>query len=184
MDATPLGVAIVAAAFAMLGVAACDGDDVDDQLVVIDSSMYEKAPDFVLPSLGSGEIALSEFAGSVRVVNFWATWCAPCREEMPSLERLYRRHRGSARLVVLAVSVDDDVGVVREYVEAHGFTFPVLLDVGRVVAGRFNVSVFPTSFVVDAEGRVVDRMQGAVDWAEGGLIVLPAHAVPNGTLAQ
>ena len=86
MNTTPLGLGIAAAAVFALCIAACDGDGLDDELVVIDRSVYEKAPDFVLPSLRSGEVALSESAGSVRVINFWATWCAPCREEMPSLE--------------------------------------------------------------------------------------------------
>ena len=184
MDTAPLGLCIAAAAIFTLCIAACDGNGLDDQLVMIDRNAYEKVPDFALPSLRSGEVALSESAGSVRVINFWATWCAPCREEMPSLETLYRQHRGSGGLVVLAVSIDDDVGVVREYVEANGFTFPVLLDQHRAVAEGFGVDVFPTSFVVDAEGRVVDKMKGAVDWAEDGLIVLPALAAPDSALAQ
>ena len=177
MDPAPLGLVIAAVAVSALCIASCDG--VDGELVVIDRNVYERAPDFMLPSLGSGQVALSESAGAVRVINFWATWCAPCREEMPSLETLSRRHRQSGRLVVLAVSVDDDLSAVREYVQTHGFTFPVLLDQHRVAANRFGVSVFPTSFVVDAEGRVVDTVRGAVDWAEDGLIVLPALLAPS-----
>ena len=176
---SPLGLA-TATAFSWLCVASCDGNSPDDQLVVIERNAYGEAPDFALPSLGSGQVALLESAGSVRLINFWATWCAPCREEMPSLEALHRRHRKSGRLVVLAVSVDDDVNAVRQYIETSGFTFPVLLDQHRVVADRFGVSVFPSSFVVDADGRVVDRMTGAVDWADEGLIALPALAASYG----
>ena len=176
--ATPR-VQIAPMALALLYMTACGNGD-DDPLVVIDSGVYQEAPDFALPSLSGGNVALSETAGAVRVINFWATWCAPCREEMPSLERLHRRYRGSGRLVVLAVSVDDHAGVVQEYVEDYGFTFPVLLDRGRVVASNYNVSVFPTSYVVDAGGRVVDRVIGAVDWAQDGLVVLPALEAHGG----
>ena len=145
---------------------------------------HGQAPGFVLPSLSAGKIALAESAGSVRVVHFWATWCAPCREEMPSLEALYRRHRESGRLAVLAVSVDDDASVVQQYVEAGGFTFPVLLDRYRRVADRFGVSTFPTSFIVDAAGRLVAKRTGAVDWAEDELTILPALAASDGPLAE
>ena len=170
-DAAPLGMVVVAAACVFCA-AACDGNRAHDEVVVIDPDVYGKAADFVLPSLTSEQVALADSAGAVRVINFWATWCAPCREEMPSLETLHRRHRKSGRLVVLAISVDEDIRAAREYVNAHGFTFPVLLDQRRVVANRFGVTVFPTSFVVDAEGHVVDRIEGAVDWAEDGLIGL------------
>lgn len=138
-------------------------DESGDKALVLGKPFYS-APGFVLPTLGSGEQSLMESKGSVRVINFWATWCAPCRVEMPSLERLSRQFADSGDVVVLAISVDVDASVVEEYVNDSQYTFTVLLDHERRIADRYGVSVFPTSFVVDKDGLVVDRIAGTTDW--------------------
>ncbi len=108
---------------------------------------------------------LSEHRGSVVLLNFWATWCAPCRTEMPSMEALYRAYRKKG-FELLAVSIDS-VGepVVRAEVEAAGFTFPVLMDPELFVNDLYQVRVVPTSLLISRKGEIVHRLPGAKDWS-------------------
>ena len=109
-------------------------------------------------------MALSSFRGHVVVVNFWATWCAPCRAELPSLDRLHRA-LGRDGLVVLAVSVDERGADVAGFVKQRGLSLPVLRDVGGLQAAReLSVEGYPTTFVVDAAGRLRARYLGVADW--------------------
>jgi peroxiredoxin len=121
------------------------------------------APVFRLPSLGAGTVDLASFAGRVVVVNFWATWCPPCVEEMPSLERLHRA-LGPEGLAVLGVSVDDDEAALRRFVEEKGLTFPILRDPGGDVARRYRTVQYPETFVLDGAGIVRERYAGAIRW--------------------
>ena len=110
------------------------------------------------------EITLGDFKGRIMLVNFWATWCAPCVAEMPSLDRLHRRLRDEG-LVVLAVAVDEDADVLRRWVEARRLTLAILHDPrGRDVAARYGVSGYPVSFLVDRDGRVLENYVGPVEW--------------------
>ena len=97
------------------------------------------------------------------LLNFWATWCVPCREEMPTLERLSRERRGS--LVILGISVDA-VGrdKVQAFVRELGLTFPILLDPETVVGKRYRVRALPTSFLIDRDGVVRHREVGYRNW--------------------
>jgi thiol-disulfide isomerase/thioredoxin len=103
------------------------------------------------------------------IINFWATWCAPCRREMPSLVALKERLGGAAP-EILAVSIDDDRAAVHEYLARTPLPFRILLDPGRVTADRFAVSTVPSTFIVDAEGRVVERVDGEVDWSSPDIL--------------
>lgn len=120
-------------------------------------------PPIALARLDGGAFDFAAVQGPC-IVNFWATWCQPCRAEMPSLNRLYRDYRAKA-LNVVAISVDEDVHLVREYLLQMNLAFPVALDPAARRAGEdFDVRVFPTSFLVDA-GRVVREVwQGERDW--------------------
>ncbi len=122
------------------------------------------APDFNIKNLGGGSASLSDYRGKVVLVNFWATWCGPCKAEMPSMEALYRSH-GRDDFEILAVSIDlGDETPVRSFVEDFGFTFPILLDSQFDVNDLFQVRVVPTSIVIDRNGVVTDRLLGAKDW--------------------
>jgi len=103
------------------------------------------------------------------IINFWATWCQPCRREMPSLVRLHERLRGDG-LVVLAVSIDADPQSVRKYLAETPLSFPVLLDPGRAAADRYGVVTIPSSFVLDPDGLVVERIDGEADWTGAELL--------------
>lgn len=121
------------------------------------------APDFRLEALSGAVHALAEKRGRVVLVNFWATWCAPCEEEMPAMERLYRdlAPRG---FELLAVSVDSEVEPVRAFRRRLALSFPILHDPGKEAASRYQVARFPETFLVDRRGVLVERYIGAVDW--------------------
>jgi peroxiredoxin len=122
------------------------------------------APDFALPLLdGDRELRLSDHRGQVVLVNFWATWCKPCEEEMPAMERLYRRLHPRG-FEMLAVSVDEDSGAVRAFREKMGITFPLLMDPSQEVARAYQTMGFPESLLIDPEGRVVERYVGPREW--------------------
>jgi len=122
------------------------------------------APDFAVPDLSGQAVRLSAYRGQVVLVNLWATWCPPCREEMPSMQRLYDK-LGGRGLVLLAVSEDEGgVGAVKAFVEQMKITFPVLLDPEGEVGRRYGVWGYPESFLVDRAGRIVERVIGPRAW--------------------
>ena len=119
--------------------------DADDQ--------SRQRADFTLTDLQGKAWTLQALRGKVVLVNFWATWCDPCRREMPDLETLYRRFKNQG-LVVVAIS-DDDAGKVKQLIVERKFTYPVLLDPGRKVTDLFRVEGIPKSFVYDRDGKLV-----------------------------
>ncbi len=121
----------------------------------------QPAPALKLYDLDGKLHDLSSLKGKVVVVNFWATWCPPCRREMPSLERLRQRLAGKG-LVVMAVNVGEDVETVFSFTGQLDLApaFPLLLDKDSTVMQRWKVRGLPTTFVVDAEGRVIYRAVG------------------------
>jgi len=119
--------------------------DADDQ--------SRQRADFTLTDLQGKAWTLQALRGKVVLVNFWATWCDPCRREMPDLETLYRRFKNQG-LVVLAIS-DDDADKVKQLIVEKRFTYPVLLDPGRKVTDLFRIEGIPKSFVYDRDGKLV-----------------------------
>jgi peroxiredoxin len=100
-------------------------------------------------------------------LNIWATWCAPCREEMPSMEKLYQHLHDNKGFVMLAVSQDTESrDEVVAYVKKHGYHFDVLLDPKNAVAEAYKVSGVPETFIIDREGRIVAHHSGAFDWSQ------------------
>lgn len=109
--------------------------------------------DFTLADLQGVQHPLKDLRGKVVLVNFWATWCPPCRKELPDLETLYTRFKDRG-LVVLAIS-DEDAGKVKPFIAARGIQFPILLDPGRKVNELFQIEGIPKSFVYDRGGKLV-----------------------------
>ena len=125
----------------------------------------EKAPSFKLRNLHGNLEGLDDYRDKVVVLNFWATWCAPCLEEMPTFERLYRRYR-SQGLTVLAVSLDKgNSETIKSFTAATNFTFPVLLDSEVIAEKTYPSFTIPFTYVVDKKGRVAARVDGAKNWA-------------------
>ncbi|MFY9905054.1 MAG: TlpA disulfide reductase family protein [Terriglobales bacterium] len=112
-------------------------------------------PDFALKDLAGKTWTFSELRGKVVLVNFWGTWCPPCRKEMPDLETLYQRF-GPKGLVVLGIS-DEEAAKVEPFIREHKVSFPILLDPGRKVNEMFVVEGIPKSFVYDREGKLVSQ---------------------------
>jgi peroxiredoxin len=122
------------------------------------------APDFSLRDLDGRVHRLSDFRGKVVFLNLWATWCPPCRMEMPSMERLHQRLRGKD-FVLLAVSEDDaEAAAVQAFVQEMGLTFPILLDADGKLPPRYGVTGYPETFLIDRGGRVVNHTIGPEDW--------------------
>lgn len=122
------------------------------------------AGDFALRDMKGKRVRLSDFRGKVVLLNFWATWCLPCRREMPSLERLYQSYR-SRGLVVVAVSIDRaSSATVRAFAEEMGLSFSVLHDPDDLTSPRYGVIGIPYSFLISPAGRIVYRVAGEYTW--------------------
>ena len=133
-------------------------------LDLIRPSHVTAAPAFTVPRLDSGSVTLTELRGRVVFLNFWATWCPPCKEEMPSMERLYRRHNERG-FTILAISIDSDgTDRVAAFVKKLGLTFPIGLDPKLEVANRYTVRALPSSFLIDRQGNTVAVALGPRDW--------------------
>ncbi|MBT3924086.1 MAG: TlpA family protein disulfide reductase [Nitrospina sp.] len=122
------------------------------------------APRFTLRNLKGNLEGLDDHSGKVIIVNFWATWCVPCVKEMPSFETLYRRYR-SRGLTLLAINLDkDDFSKVQKFVDKYNLSFPVLLDTDGVAEKLYPSFTIPFTYVIDKQGRVAARVDGAKDW--------------------
>jgi thiol-disulfide isomerase/thioredoxin len=120
--------------------------------------------DFVLADLNGDDMTLAEQRGKVVFLNFWATWCGPCREEMPSMQTLYDELKDEG-FEIVAVNVREDRDTASGFVEANGFTYPVLLDLDGRVTIRYGIRAYPTTYIVDRDGHVLGVRPGYNDWA-------------------
>jgi peroxiredoxin len=119
---------------------------------------------FELESLDGRTVRLSDFAGKTVLINFWATWCPPCIEELPSLRALAEHFETQDDFVLLAISTDDDWGVVRDFFEVEPPNFTVLLDRGGKLSARYGTTKFPETYVLDPDGDVEGLVVGPRRW--------------------
>jgi len=144
----------------------------------------DAAPDFTLPTLTPQSISLRDYRRSVVVVNFWATWCPSCIEEMPSLNEFVERGRGLG-VTVIGVSVDQDRAALERFVAEARLSFPVARDPDQAVASRYGTFKFPESYIIDSEGRIARKIIGAIDWRDPQIISLVSSlARPSDRLGQ
>lgn len=142
------------------------------------------APDFLLPDLQGQSVRLSQLKGKVVLLNIWATWCAPCRQEMPTMEALYQRLKNQD-FVMLAVSQDvDGQKTVLPYVQEGRFTFPVLLDVQGEVGKKYGVSGYPETFIIDRQGTIVHHHMGYNDWSQPAVEATLRRLIDQGVWAM
>ena len=123
----------------------------------------QQAPDFAIKGDDGREIKLSQYRGKLVFLNFWATWCAPCVEEMPEMEVLKNTFK-DRKFQMLAVSVDTNWEVVKEFYKDHNLTIPAFLDPGRQVSSVYKVFKFPETFLIDGNGYVI-RHTWVEHWA-------------------
>jgi len=128
-------------------------DDFSSSRLSTPDPQLKVAPEFVLQTPEGRTVKLSDYRGQVVLLNTWATWCPPCRTEMPDLETYYRDHQADG-FVVLAVNNQESATTVNAFLAEQDFTFPVLLDPDGLVTERYRVMGLPTSFVIDREGTV------------------------------
>ena len=126
--------------------------------------LNQPAPEFKLKDVNGSEVSLASYKGNVVLLNFWATWCPTCTEEMPSLNKLSRQLK-NRKFSVIAVSTDRSVTDVKDFVKTHPLDFTVLVDRGLSVSrSLYKVFVLPTSFLIDKKGVIVERYYGEEDW--------------------
>jgi thiol-disulfide isomerase/thioredoxin len=111
------------------------------------------APEFTLGSLNGAKAALSQYKGQVVMINFWATWCGPCQQEMPLLDQMYKKYKG-AGFTLLGVNVDKDAPPVKDLLTKKPVSFPVLLDPENKVSKIYRVNAMPSTVIVDRKGNV------------------------------
>jgi peroxiredoxin len=126
-------------------------------------SVPRAAPDFSLRALSGERLTMKRFQGQVVLINFWSTWCAPCRWEMPVLDTLYREHK-SRGFVVLGISIDRSEDVVRTFVNETDVTFPIALDPEQEIADTFRVMGLPGTFIVGRDGYIKASGYGPREW--------------------
>ena len=144
MRAWQRGLLLLGAALGIALVAACGEQRFD----------AHEAKAFTLPLLNSTDsLSLDDYRGDVVYLTFWASWCEPCRQEMPYLAQLWQRHR-EAGLQVIGINVEEDISAARQFAEDHDLPFPLVQDTGRMVSKLYRVPGFPTHFIIDRRGRI------------------------------
>src|SRR5678815_5534743 len=141
-------------------------DTIDDLLKSIGLSKpaFTRAPDFSLTDAVGGIVSISGNRGNLILLNFWATWCGPCREEMPSMEQLSRSFGGQG-FTVLAVNQRESAAQVERYMKTNGLNFRAPLDTDGRVSASYRVYGIPATYLIDAHGQAIGMKSGTRDWA-------------------
>ena len=125
----------------------------------------ETAPDFVLKSTTGKNIQLSDYRGKIVIVDFWATWCAPCRKGIPDLVDIQKEFKGN--VVVIGISLDEDTRPdVVPFMKEYGINYPIVYGNNKVIADYGSINAIPTSFIIDKQGKIVDKHIGIVPKSE------------------
>ena len=120
----------------------------------------QAAPNFELQNLDGQSVSLNDLKGKPVLINFWATWCGPCVSEMPYIQEIYDEWSGKG-LIVLAINIGDSSSEAEQFLQNHNLSLPVLLDTGKVVARRYNIRGIPTTFFIDKDGIIQEKIIGA-----------------------
>ena len=126
------------------------------------NSNVTKAIDFKLKDLDGKELSLSDLKGKNVFLNFWATWCPPCKAEMPEIEKLYQETKDSD-LVIVSIEIGEPLGTVKTFIETNKYNFKVLLDPDQSVASKYNIASIPTSYFIDVDGNVISKNVGSMN---------------------
>ena len=129
----------------------------------------DTAPDFTLTTDGGRTVSRSDFGGRLLVLNFWATWCPPCIEELPSLDR-FQKEFAAAGVVVLGVSVDRDAEAYRRFLERARVSFLTARDPEARLSARYGTFKYPETYLIDRRGRVREKIIGPADWTDPRIV--------------
>ncbi|MBI5888212.1 MAG: TlpA family protein disulfide reductase [Deltaproteobacteria bacterium] len=136
--------------------------------------------DFTLPDLDGKQVSLKDFRGKVVFLNFWATWCKPCEDEMPSMQALYNGMKGQP-FEIIAVSIDSDgTEVVKAYAKKYGITFTVLHDRSGKVKEAYKTTGVPETFIIDQNGVIAEKVWGPRDWTRMDSLGVVFDLIKNG----
>lgn len=144
-------------------------DDIVDENIDLESGLEinDEAPDFELTSLTGETVKLSDYKGKMVMLNFWASWCPPCRVEMPHMETYYQEYKDGENIEILAVNMTTlergSKEKVGEFVDKHGLTFPILMDEEGDVKDLYKVMVYPTTYIINPEGIITDKVMIPLD---------------------
>ena len=128
------------------------------------------APNFTLPDLDGNMVSLADYKGKVVLLNIWATWCPPCVEEMPSMEKLHQELKDE-KFVILAVSIDElGAKAVQPFMKKYKLSFLSLTDTAGTIKNLYQTTGVPESFIIDKNGSIVEEVIGPRDWAAAGVI--------------
>lgn len=133
-------------------------------LGVQEYTVPSEARDFTLTDINNERISLKNYRGKIVMLNFWATWCTPCRQEMPSMEKLYRQFKDRG-FVVVSVASGDDSKSVNAFIKEYNITFPALLDSNLEVTDHYKVWALPTTYFINPKGEIIGRVHGSRDWS-------------------
>ena len=129
------------------------------------------APDFTLPTTDGQQVSLQQYRGKVVFLNFWATWCIPCREEMPALERLHQTYQ-TQDLAILSIDLKESADQVKVFFQKHSLSFPALLDQDGSVFRDYLVAGMPTTYLIGRDGTMLARGVGGRDWTRAEALQL------------
>ena len=150
------------------------GETLDKELQNEGFSVFKdktSSVNFTLEDLNGKKVSLSDYKGKAVMLNFWATWCPPCRREMPSMEKLYSKIN-KAGFEILAVNIQEDKKTVSDFVSKNKYTFPVLLDTEAEAASIYQIRTIPTTFLVDKKGYLRAVFNGSREWDEKNILDL------------
>ena len=130
-----------------------------------------QAPDFVLADLDGNQYRLSDYRGQVVIINFWATWCPPCRAEMPSMQRAWQQLEQES-ILMLGINVGEDEDTIFQFTANYPVEFPLLMDQDSRVINQWPVRGLPTTFVMSPEGKITYRAIGGREWDDPDLLAM------------
>lgn len=120
-------------------------------------------PDFTAQSLSGGSVSLSQEKGKIILLNFWATWCPPCQHEMPAIEKLWKKTKGS-RFTVMGISVGEEPGTVKDFIARKGYTYPIFVDPQGMLGTEFGARSIPTTYIIDKNGQAIAGIIGGAPY--------------------
>jgi len=147
------------------------GGSVDELLksIGLNKPAMQRAPDFNLRDANGGTSSLSAYRGSLVLLNFWATWCGPCREEMPSMDQLSRNFGGQG-LVVVAVNQRENAALINKFMKTHSLNFATPMDTDGRVAASYRVYGIPVTYLIDGNGQAIGMKSGPRDWSSAEVV--------------